>query len=284
MSIEGSETRLNSSTPRSGAVRLMSIALVLTIGACTERINHRLAPRTIVEAESLLEIFPYGDYPKNMAPSARWDDWAHATVLHWLATGRTLDRKEPVRHARGTLKELPEEITFFGRPLIEGNPFQLRYDGHRPFFMTHEVPYHMDSFTLDKETPARHVRDHFAWLEVSGAEGIDLSNLLSAVLLARRCGVEIASTTRDEILAELEARTWRQGGRVGVTSQFTSKPDPQDTVTGALLLAVFGQLTPELLADFTPEMSEVVEFDGQIIADRPLFQIMGIALLRNQDW
>lgn len=260
--------------------------LVLSAAACSHEINHQLTPRTLVEAERLLENFPHGEYPKNMAPSARWNDWAQATVLHWLATGHRLDRTEPARYAGGTEPELPEAVSSSStaEPLIQDNPWQLRYDGQRPYSVTHWVPYHMDSFLWDKDTPAQHARDYFDWLAASGASGVEIGNLLSAVLLARRCGVEVSAATRDAILAELEVRTWRRGGRVGITGSFSGKPTPEDTVQGALLLAVFGRLTPALHAEFTPEMSHVFESDGRIIADRPLFQIMGMALLRQQNW
>lgn len=127
-------------------------------------------------------------------------------MLHWLVTGRPLDLTQVRRYARGTRRELPERIGTFGEPLLLGNPFQIRPHEDRPWSVTWSIPLYMDAFDWDQDTPAQHARAYFERLAEIGAEGCDLDNLRSAVLLARRCGVELDDATRAQILAELEAR------------------------------------------------------------------------------
>lgn len=51
---------------------------------------------------------------------------------------------------------------------------------------------------------------------------------------------------------------------------------------GAILLAALGRLTPEALLAFSSTISRAKESEGgQYAPDRPLFQIVGLALLEE---
>lgn len=261
------------------------LVLLVLCSRRSQRVEHHLQARSLPEIEVLLSTFPHGDYPKNMTPELRWRDWAQAYALYCLVTGRQPAIEEIVPYRNGTRAELPGPAWWMAEKLLAQDPYsRAEVYLERPWFVSSSIPHFLRNSDWDLESAKVHVRKYLDWMMDSTPSGLDLGELLLAVLLAQRCGFVLEEPYRAAILSVIEQRTLRVGDKIGASSQFGGRLDAGATLDSTLLLASLGVLLPSERKERMPAMSTVSEYDGQIIADEPLYLITGISLLKNYPW